>query len=89
MSNTERIELMEHENANMRQLLASISQILAEMRQTAIHMGGLAGDAAEPPTEMRDVSEHLGSLPVTWIYDQVKDEIETSLAILSDFVRSQ
>lgn len=81
----DRVELLEHENANMRQLLASVGQILAEMRQMAMHIGGVDGQAAD----IRDLSDHLTLLPISWIYDQVKDEIETSLAILSDFIRAQ
>ena len=55
------------------------------MRQMAMHIGGVDGKAAD----IRDLSDHLTLLPISWIYDQVKDEIETSLAILSDFIRAQ
>ena len=89
----DRLELLEHENANMRQLLASVNQILAEMRATALHLGAAGPEGGEEEAdanlEARDLTTQINTLPVVWIYEQVKEEIETSLAVLSDLVRSQ
>lgn len=87
----DRLELLEHENANMRQLLASVNQILAEMRATALHLVAdpEEGMNNEDNLEARDLTTQISTLPVVWIYEQVKEEIETSLAVLSDLVRSQ
>lgn len=86
----DRLELLEHENANMRQLLASVNQILAEMRATALHLvAGPEGGESDANLEARDLTTQINTLPVVWIYEQVKEEIETSLAVLSDLVRSQ
>jgi hypothetical protein len=74
----DRLELLEHENANMRQLLASVNQILGEMRHITTSEG----------EDMRDSSEQIASLPVAWVYEQIKDEIETSLASISDYLRA-
>jgi hypothetical protein len=79
---TDRVELLEHENANMRQLLASINQILGEMRKTA-HL------TMEQDEEPVDLSKQTLTLPVAWIYEKVKDDIEASLATISDFIRLQ
>lgn len=80
----DRLELLEHENANLRQLLASVSQILGEMRRAA----HLAAPSAED-VEVRDLTEQIASLPVTLMYDQIKDEIEASLAVLGDHFRPE
>lgn len=84
----DRLELMEHENANMRQLLASINQILAEMRAATLHLTAVEGEAEEL-LEGRDLTNHINTLPIAWIYEHAKEEIETSLAVISDFIRSQ
>ena len=78
----DRLELLEHENANMRQLLASVNQILGEMRHITTS-GGEMQDVHD-----HDSSEQISSLPVAWVYEQVKDEIETSLASISDYLRA-
>lgn len=83
----DRIELLEHENANMRQLLSSINQILAEMRNTVNHH--FEGQDNDPENMPKDLSSQLSTLPISWIYDQVKEEIESSLSLLSDVFRSQ
>lgn len=86
-----RIDLLEHENANMRQLLSSLHQILGEMRRSA-HLQLYGSPEAENvlgdhgPTG--DLHEQINSLPITWIYDKIKDEIEKSLATISDFLRA-
>ena len=78
---SDRVELLEHENANMRQLLVSLNQILGEMRNTA--------QPGAPPEEApHDYAEQISSLPIAWVYEQVKGEIEASLAAISDRLRS-
>lgn len=91
----DRMELLENENANMRQLLLSINQILGEMRQTANHLSPTtimdddsADDNGKDEDEQRDLTEHLSTLPVLWVYDQLKEQVETSLAIIGDYLKS-
>ena len=83
----DRLELLENENGNLRQLLSSVSLILTDLRSSALSL------ADNPPGDVmegsKDYSAQIEMLPVTWIYDRVKDEIETSLSLLSDFIRSQ
>lgn len=79
-----RLDLLEHENANLRQLLSSVCQILCEMRRTAqLHLMGKESDQV---TEPADLSSQIGSLPITWVYDQIKTEIEQSLATINEYL---
>lgn len=61
------------------------------MRATALHLVAdpEEGMNNEDNLEARDLTTQINTLPVVWIYEQVKEEIETSLAVLSDLVRSQ
>lgn len=86
-----RTDLLEHENANMRQLLASLHQILGEMRRSAhaqLHGPNDQGDAGAANGPAGGLHEQISSLPITWIYDRIKEEIELSLATISDFLRA-
>lgn len=88
--NTDRIEVLEHENENLRQLLSSTNQILSQLRGSLqselISEGAIdVGELKEP----LDLSAQISCLPVTRIYDHIKEEIESSLNIISDFVNSQ
>lgn len=86
-----RIDLLEHENANMRQLLSSLHQILGEMRRSAhlqLYGSPEANNSAGGNEPAEDLHEQINSLPITWIYDKIKDEIEKSLATISDFLRA-
>lgn len=85
----DRTELLEHENANMRQLLASINQILGEMRHTA-HLT-FTGDVNNEMVESeghRDLTKQINTLPISWVYESIKEEIEASLTIISEYLRS-
>jgi len=79
-----RLDLLEHENANMRQLLSSVCHILGEMRHTA--QLNLMGEEPDQIAEPADLSGQIGSLPITWIYDQIKAEIEQSLATINEYL---
>ncbi len=77
----DRCDYLEHENANLRQLLSSICTILVEIRAT-IERSSPPGDSPQA------LSDQIGSLPITWIYDRVKDDIESSLGLIADHINS-
>lgn len=74
-STADRCEMLEHENSNLRQLIASISSILCDLSRNVI------------PIEDENVSiEEMTELPITWVYDRIKAQIETCLNVLSDHI---
>lgn len=87
-----RLDLLEHENANLRQLLGSLAQILGEMRKTAqLNVGIMTDELTDGQSALSipsDITPQITSLPVSWIYEKVKDEIETSLSVIGDFLRA-
>jgi len=81
----DRCEMLDHENSNLRQLLASVTSILRDLSQSI----SSADDCNLPDEGARNVSTHeISELPVTWMYERVKNEIEASLNILSDHIIS-
>jgi len=76
----DRCELLDHENSNLRQLLASVSSILNDLTHS------VAGSEGHQNTSVS--AEEITELPVTWVYERVKNEIESSLNILSDHILS-
>lgn len=70
----ERADVLEHENANLRQLVASVSHVLREIRTATGDAEAAAG-----------VSEaYATSAPVSWAYDALKADIEGSLSAIAD-----
>lgn len=73
----DRLTLIEHENTNLRQLLASVAAILNQMRRTI-----------EPLEEDQEDNEEETGLPIDIIYENIKDRIERSLGVLNDLVNN-
>jgi hypothetical protein len=72
----DRLTGLEGENESMRTLLLSITQLLAELKHV------LELDDAE--SEHGRIAEAaLHGMPIEWVYEEIKDDIERSLALLS------
>jgi hypothetical protein len=63
-----------------------VNQILGEMRQTA-HLASNT-EPTEGVDGTVDWSRQIASLPIAWIYENVKDGIESSLAAISEYIRN-
>lgn len=74
----DRLETLENENANLRQLLSSLNTVLGQMK--------LQNPAIKEAPQ--DHSEQLSILPISWVYDLVREEIEGSLEAISEMIHS-
>lgn len=74
----DRLTGLETENEAMRSLLLSISQLLTELKKIL--------ELEDPLMVASHVDAALHGLPVEWVLDEVKEDIERSLALLSDRV---
>lgn len=72
----DRLTGLETENESMRTLLLTITQLLSELKHI------LEIDEAE--SEHGRVAEAaMNGMPIDWVYEEIKEDIERSLALLS------
>lgn len=72
----DRLETLENENANLRQLISSLNTVLGQMKLQNPSISQIP----------QDHSEQLGILPISWVYDMVREEIEASLEAISEII---
>lgn len=70
----DRLTALEAENSSMRSLLLSITQLLTELK----HILEL-----EDTEHGRVTEAALNGMPIDWVYEEIKEDIERSLALLS------
>lgn len=68
----DRVSGLEDENSGLRQLILDVSQLLIEMKTTL---------ELEDSVEVCD--KVVPAMPIEWVGDDIKNEIETNLALLS------